>query len=385
MSFLDNSAINRVNLHSTLQALAIGVGGVFVLAWLIRAGVPTPLTLLVFAFMTLGRFVLRPLVFPIERRIGLRGTLILGTVLEAAIFPLLPLVHGPGPMLLAVIVASAAGSVVYWTTYHAMFAAQGDDAARGSQIGAREFAIGLINIAAPAIGGWAMVTGGPRAIFWLAAGLQLLAAAPLIGGPETPIPPDAPGGRPFLIAGAALMAVDGWISAGVYSVWQVALFIAVGEHFGAYGGAMALAGLLGAVASLVVGRMIDLGRGRVSVGLAYGAMAAATLFKAFSLSSPVLAVLANAVGAFAATLLVPVFMSRVYTLAKASPCPLRFHAAGEAGWDIGCGSACLLAAGLSAAGLPLAWSVGLAIPGLGLGAALLLRAWDPARPEGRLL
>jgi hypothetical protein len=40
---------------------------------------------------------------------------------------------------------------------------------------------------------------------------------------------------------------DGWIAAGFFFVWQMALFLALGESFTAYGGAMALAALVGAV------------------------------------------------------------------------------------------------------------------------------------------
>ena len=131
MSFFGNDAINRVTLHSTIQALAQGAGGVFVFVFLLKAGVPTALVLCTLAAMTAGRFVLRPLVLIVARRFGLRATLIVGTVAEAAIFPILPFVHGPGPLLLALIAVSALGSVFYWTSLHAMFASLGDAEHRG--------------------------------------------------------------------------------------------------------------------------------------------------------------------------------------------------------------------------------------------------------------
>jgi len=40
MSFFGNDAINRVNLHTTVVALAQGAGGVFVFVYLLKAGVP---------------------------------------------------------------------------------------------------------------------------------------------------------------------------------------------------------------------------------------------------------------------------------------------------------------------------------------------------------
>ena len=154
MSFLGNAAINRVNLHSTILALAQGAGGVFVFVYLLKAGVPIPLVLCTLAAMTAGRFVLRPAVLFVARRRGLRATLILGTLLEAAIFPLLAAVHGLGPMLLLVIAVGAFGSVFYWTSHHAYFATLGDAEHRGRQIGVRAAAAAVMNIGAPWLGGW---------------------------------------------------------------------------------------------------------------------------------------------------------------------------------------------------------------------------------------
>ena len=65
----------------------------FVFVFLLKAGVPIPLVLCTLAAMNTGRFVLRPLVLIVGRRHGLRATLMIGTVLEAAIFPLLPMVR----------------------------------------------------------------------------------------------------------------------------------------------------------------------------------------------------------------------------------------------------------------------------------------------------
>jgi hypothetical protein len=42
VSFLGNDAINRVNLHATIQALAQGAGGVFVFVYLLKAGLRRP-------------------------------------------------------------------------------------------------------------------------------------------------------------------------------------------------------------------------------------------------------------------------------------------------------------------------------------------------------
>jgi len=55
---------------------------------------------------------------------------------------------------------------------------------------------------------------------------------------------------------------------------------------------------------------------------------------------------------------------------------LRFHIVTEGAWDIGCGGACLMAAGFAQAGLPLSTGILLAVPAAGAAAALLCRYYD---------
>lgn len=381
MRFLGNDAIDRVNAHSAVLALAQGAGGVFVLVFLLRAGVSAPLVLCTMAAMTLGRLVLRPAVLPLARRVGLRNTLILGTVMEAGIFLLLPHVHGPGLMLALVIGVGAAGSVLYWTSYHAFFAALGDPDKRGSQIGVREALTALVGIVAPALGGWALTTVGPTWAFCAVAAVQALAAAPLLGTPNPPVVDDAPGVVHSARLGIALFAADGWHEAAFTYVWQIALFIALGERYAAYGGAMAIMGLVSALAGFWLGRLIDLGHGRTSAAMAYTVVAAAILLRAAGFDSPLWATLATAFGGLAVALQAPAMMTRVYNLAKGSPCPLRFHMATEAGWDIGCAAGCLTAAMLLSAGTSFAAPLLLALAGAGVAGTLLVRSYPPGAAD----
>jgi len=375
MSVFGNSAVNRTIVHTVVQQLAQQGGGVFVFIFLLKAGVPAPLVLCVIAGMVACRFVMRPAVLPIARSLGLRRTLILGTILEALIFLMLPLVHGPGLPLLAVILVGAGGSVVYWTCYHAYFAVVGDDEHRGGQVGLREALSALAGVAAPVLGGFALANAGPTVAFGAAALVQAAAALPLVGAPEVEIAHDAQGGFRAAWAGAVLMATDGWFAAAFHYVWQIALFLSLGERYASFGGAMALAGLAGAAGSVLVGRLIDLGRGRISVLLAYGVGAGVVTLRALSFGHPAAAVAANAAGAITAALLIPTLMTRVYSLAKQSPCPLRFNIATEAGWDIGCGAGCLSAAALLAFGGSLAPAILLGLVGAGAAAVLLLRSY----------
>jgi MFS transporter, DHA1 family, inner membrane transport protein len=375
MSFFGNDAINRVNIHTGIQALADGAGGVFVLVFLLRAGVPTPLVFLTMAAMTAVRFLLRPLVVIVAKRIGLRESLILGTVVEAALFPMLPMVQGPDAWLVAVIVVGAIGSVFHWTCYHAYFAALGDAEHRGGQVGAREALSAIAHIVGPLLGAAALMMAGPTITFALVGLIQVLAAVPLLGTPRIPIAREAPGGARQRLFAATLLATDGWLAGCFLYVWQIALFVALSQSYQGYGGAMALAGLAGAASGMVIGRLVDLGHGRRSALFGFGFGVLVVVLRAVSLDTPWLAVIANALGPLFVALYIPALMTPVYNLAKQSPCPLRFHVATEGGWDIGCTAACVCAALLTWAGQPLSTPILLALLGSTASLVMLLRAY----------
>jgi len=157
------------------------------------------------------------------------------------------------------------------------------------------------------------------------------------------------------------MIGDGLFAASYHFVWLAALFVALGESFKAFGGAAALAAVVGAFSGLALGRLVDLGHGRRSALIAYGVGAFVVIARAASLHTPWLAVLANAAGALLVALVTPVLMTPVYNMAKASPCVFRFHSATEGAWDIGCLIGLLLAAGMVTVGLPLSAPILLAL------------------------
>jgi len=168
-------------------------------------------------------------------------------------------------------------------------------------------------------------------------------------------------------------------------VWPIALFLSLGESFTAFGGALSLAALVGAIVGLRLGRHIDAGHGVRAAALACGAFALLTLFRALSTGDGALAVTANAIGAVVACLYIPTLMTAVYNQAKRAPCTLRFHIATEGGWDAGGAAGCLIAAALAAAGWPLAWGILLSFGGIAAVFVLLRGYYDPtalkAAPE----
>jgi MFS transporter, DHA1 family, inner membrane transport protein len=180
--------------------------------------------------------------------------------------------------------------------------------------------------------------------------------------------------------GVLMFLADGWIAAGFYFVWQMALFLALGESFRAYGGAMALAAVVGAASGLFLGRYIDAGHGGRAAWLAAGSLAAVIALRTGSSTDPLLAVVANAAGALVPALYVPTLMTAIYNQAKGSPCALRFHIATEGGWDAGAASACMAVAALLWAGAPLWIGIALSLPGAAAALALLRRYYGEERP-----
>lgn len=373
MAFFGNDAVNRVNLHYAVQALAQNAAGIFFFAYLLHAGVSVPVTLLAFVSMVAGRFVLRPLIIPLGKRWGVKPLVIAGALLHAVQYPILAWVHGLDWPLVLYCAVGCPASALYWPSFHAYFAALGDAEHRGQQTAAREAAATAIGVLAPLVGAWGLVTAGPLVTFALAAIVQSASALPLIGAPNVWPPASAPGAYKAARQAAAIFISDGWLGAGINYTWQVALFLSVGSNIAAYGGAMALAALVGAVLGMLLGRYVDMGHGRRAVVIAYAAAAVLVGAQALSYGSLWLAVGANALLAVAGNLILAALWTATYNLAQASPCPLRFNFATEGAWDIGCGAGVLTAAAIAALGGSLRFAILLALAGAAGCAWLLWR------------
>jgi hypothetical protein len=372
MSYLGNSAVNRVNLHTGIFAFAMAAGGIFFTAVMLKAGLSLPMAMVAQALAFIVRFLIRPAILPLGKRLGLKPLLMAGTIGMGLHYPLLPHIAGFGPVLWLVLAIMAVAEVLYWPAYHAYFATLGDVEARGRQIAAREALSAIVGIVAPLLGTWTLVTAGPNVAFIGVALIQIAAVLPLLGLPNVAVVAEAPGVLRAARLSAILLALDGWYGAfGL--LWQGVLFLALSQSYGAYGGAMALAGLVGATYGLFVGRSIDAGRGRRAVALAFTVAGAVVVFRAASESLAWQAVVANAAAAIVPPLYMPVLGTATYNLAKGAPCSLRFYIALDGGWDVGCGVGCLVSAGLIAVGAPVALALLPPLPALAAAAWLLSR------------
>ncbi|MBU6297551.1 MAG: MFS transporter [Alphaproteobacteria bacterium] len=353
MAYFRNRTVNLLNVHYGIHSLALTGSGAFYTVFLLKAGVPVPAVLLSLAAILAGRFFLRPAVLPLAKRFGLKPLLVCGTIGSGLQYPFLAEVHGVGAHLYMLIAVAAVADALYWTTYHAYFAAHGDAEHRGQQISVREATAAIIGIAGPLIGGWALVTLGPRIAFRTTAVVLLCAAIPVLFTPNVKIAKEAPNAFRKALPGVLLFVADGWIACGLVFVWQLALFISLGENFQTFGGAMAIAALVGAVSGLLLGRFIDDGHGRRAAWIALGILVLTTVIRAASYGDAVFAVVANAFGSLIACLYLPTMMTAVYNQSKRSPCVARFHIAAEGGWDVGGSTALATAAGLLSAGAPM--------------------------------
>jgi DHA1 family inner membrane transport protein len=377
MAFFRNSTVNLLNLHYGIHSLALSGGGAFFAVFLLRAGVPIPGVLASLAAILVGRFFIRPLVLVLAKRWGLKPLVIAGTILTGLQYPLLAEVHGFGWPLVALCVTSSIGDTFYWTCYHAYFASLGDAEHRGHQISAREAVAAVVGIVGPLVTGWALNALGPRVAFDATAVVLMLSALPFFGTPNVVIADQAPGALRASLPGVLMFLADGMNASGYYFVWQIALFISLGQDFAAFGGAMAIAAVAGAASGLVLGRLIDHGHGRRVVWLAAGAMATAIILKAVGYGDPVLAIAANAAGSLINAFYTSTMMTAVYNQAQNSPCALRFHIATEGGWDAGGATGLLIAAGLIWAGAPLGAGILISLAGV-TGAFFLLRRYYAA-------
>lgn len=363
MAFFHNRNLNLINLHSAIAALAMGSGGAFWSVYLLKAGVSVPGILLALAATFLTRLALRSLLLPLAIRVGIRAVLILGTLLFGISYPFVLGVHGVGQGLYVLIMVTALADAIYWPSYHAYFGAVGDEEHRGQQTGLREAISAVLGIAAPLTAAWVLINFGPRATFFATAAIQIAAALPLFWTPNVPVASSAPGAFRYALRGAMIFVGDGWVAAGYFITWQIALFLTLEQSYLAYGGALAIASLVGAVSGLVLGRLIDSGRGGQVLWLAIALIDAVILLRAFSGHHPWLAITANALGALNGCIYIPVMMTAVYNRAKRSPCIMRFNLVAEGGWDVGVSTGLSVTASLVWLGVPITWTILISLAG----------------------
>jgi MFS transporter, DHA1 family, inner membrane transport protein len=375
MGFFNNKTFNLVYIHAALQAFAMHGGEAFAFIYLLKAGIPVAQVMLCIGLMFGSRIFLRRAVVPLVKRFGLRPTLVGAILMEACAYPILSQVTEMGPHLVAYLALWALSSSIYWTTYHTYVALLGDNEHRGAQVSIMEFLGTFMGIIAPIVTGLLLTVTTPPIAFGLIAIVMCCGAIPIYLGPSFAVAPEAVVPAETGRLARLLLFSDGLRSGALHFTWITALFITLGSSYVAYGGAMAFAGLVGALAGLFIGKIIDLGNGLDAAKIGFSVLGLAALARTFGYDVPWFAVLANAAAAIAWPIYNTGFMSRVYSLSKQSPCPLRFTVISEGGWDMGTATSCCFAALLLHSGFSFFWPIALSFVGIGLGYLMIARSF----------
>ena len=248
MGIFVNRRFNLIYVHASLQAFAFYGGESFAFIYLLKAGIPVPLVLFSIGAMFGSRLLFRMAVLPLAKRTGLRNALVIGIVMEGLTYPILSQITGPGPLLAAYLAMWAISSSIYWTTYHAYVVLIGDGKNRGAQVSATEFAGTVVGIVAPIATGL-LLTVFPPIVAFSAAGLAMACSAlPLLFLPNIAVAPEAAIPVEARRQGRLLMFADGLRAGAIHFTWYIALFVTLDSSFAAFGGALSLTGLVGAVA-----------------------------------------------------------------------------------------------------------------------------------------
>jgi MFS family permease len=331
----------------------------FVGAYLLRLGFGIATTIMLYALLLGVRFLLRAIMLPIVRRLGMQRAMLAGAFIVA--FQFLPLIRADEPLWLGVwILVISVGECIYWPIFHAANAMAGGGGRRGRQIAFRQMASTAISVIGPGAGGTLLTRAGPGAEFGIATVFCVLSTVPLLWIGQIDIG-HVPSMRQSISGadrvGLYAFAADGWMCAGTGIAWSLILFTTLGSSFDTLGWASSAAAIAGALAGLACGVAIDRGHRPALSQLVCVALLISVALRVASGWAPWVAFIANAFGAAVGGLYVPVLMSVIYDRAKRSGSAYHFHLSTEAGWDAGAILGCLASAAVVWSGAPVTLAV----------------------------
>jgi len=345
--------------HCVLWSLAMSLANGFVGAYLLRLGFGIATTIMLYALLLGVRFLLRAIMLPIVRRLGMQRAMLAGAFIVA--FQFLPLIRADEPLWLGVwILVISVGECIYWPIFHAANAMAGGGGRRGRQIAFRQMASTAISVIGPVAGGTLLTRAGPGAEFGIATVFCVLSTVPLLWIGQIDIG-HVPSMRQSISGadrvGLYAFAADGWMCAGTGIAWSLILFTTLGSSFDTLGWASSAAAIAGALAGLACGVAIDRGHRPALSQLVCVALLISVALRVASGWAPWVAFIANAFGAAVGGLYVPVLMSVIYDRAKRSGSAYHFHLSTEAGWDAGAILGCLASAAVVWSGAPVTLAV----------------------------
>lgn len=343
---LTNKSINYLNVHFSFQRFAETIASTFGPIFLYQIGFSVSEIFLVWTASYLMRFILRPFYLQVLLKIGLKKSIVLGSILYCGLFPILSQVEGIGLWLLAFVIYYAILDIVYWLPYHVYFALAGDSEKRGKQAGMRAIFVSILGIFAPIVGGASLHFQGFGATTLIGVLFFALAILPLRYINDIKIPPmvsprDAL--KSISKRGLAAYACYGFFHKSYRTVWVLVLFFMFDNAFST-GVILSIAVILNVIISYIVGHSIDLQKNKKHYLLGGLLFAACVIGKVFFGYTAAVIILLDAIFLIGGSLYGPHEDVAVYNGSKQSGQALWFQFFAETGWDIGTGIAAILVA-----------------------------------------
>jgi hypothetical protein len=336
MALLRDKTITLFNLHSALWSFGNKTITIFGPIYMLQLGVSLPVVALIWGLSYVGRFLLRPLSLVLVQKIGLKKSLIIGTVVYAGILPAIYQVQGIGWWMWFLVLYLAVSDILYFLPYHALYAGIGDHADRGKQLAARGILQLLFATAAPIVGSILAATFGFKATY-IGGVLALIAAAvPLCFIPD--FTSNLTMGlrqayRSIDFRGFWIMLGDGFKVQVEGFVWVVTIFFLANNLIN-FGWLVALETFLVTILLVVLGRLIDGGKGKKIFLLGSVGLCIMFLVRAFFVINVTGIIVAQVALAIVLVFYELPFDAVLYNMAKRTKSTLWFHFFGEAGSDV---------------------------------------------------
>jgi hypothetical protein len=180
--------VKELFMSTAILDFATGMIALFEPIFLFKAGFSIPQVLLFYAAMYLAYLVLLPLGGHVCRRHGNEHTMLLASPFLVTYYVALYSVAYSDWALVVAVFALAVQKVLYWPGYHANFAAGGEVKKDGREVANAAAIAGFVNVLAPAVGGFLVVTLGFPALFLIVSLLIFVSNLPLLRTPEVFIP-----------------------------------------------------------------------------------------------------------------------------------------------------------------------------------------------------
>lgn len=330
-------SVHLLNLHYALHVFSEAVSNFFGPIYLYSLGLPIWFICLVWIAVFLMRILVRPLGRRAALRLGLRRTIIVGSVFFALLMLILGQTTGIDIWLFAYIVWAGFCDVFYWLPYHTYLSLIGDELKRGKQLGLREIYATIANILAPLLAGLLVYQFGFGITFLAAAIGMGLSVLPLFFLPDVLLAPQMSlrqAVRKVSWRGFFLFACESIPFVCYGFLWIFVLFILL-ENAVSYGGLLSIASLMQAIIFYVVGHMADRKKMPHLYMWGAGLIILDLLLRAWLPLNVPLVLALDLLRMLAFSLFYPLFQITLYNSGKSSPQPLWFTFFAETGCDIG--------------------------------------------------